>query len=367
VPDYASSTLDGRQRPLGISSLEDKIVQRAVTDVLNAIYEEDFLGFSYGFRPGRHAHQALDALAAGIHTKKVNWVLDADIRGFFDAISHEWLQKFIEHRIADRRVLRLIQKWLNSGIMEDGIERRVEQGTPQGTTISPLLANVFLHYVFDLWVQQWRKKHCHGEMIVVRYADDFAVGFQYEIDAEKFLGSLRKRLQKFSLELHPDKTRLIEFGRYARERREKRELGKPETFDFLGFCHICGRTQDGRFVLKRHTIKSRMRAKLHEIKDQLMRRRHLPIPVQGRWLGSVVRGYFAYYAVPSNGHALDAFRTQVDWHWLRVLRRRSQRHRLTWERIMSKLIQRWLPRPRILHPWPDERFDARTRGRSPVR
>jgi group II intron reverse transcriptase/maturase len=357
---------DGRPRPLGVASLEDKIVQRAVVEVLNAIYETDFLGFSYGFRPGRSQHQALDALTVGIRRGKVNWILDADIRGFFDAISHEWMQKFVQHRIADKRVLRLIQNWLTAGVMEEGTWTVCEEGTPQGATISPLLANVYLHYVLDQWVQQWRAHRARGSVIITRYSDDFIVGFQYRADAESFLHELRERLRKFALELHPDKTRLIEFGRYAASNRMQRGQGKPESFGFLGFTHICGKTGTGKFLVIRRTERKRTRRKLCELKHELRRRRHLPIPEQGKWLQSVVRGYFAYYAVPTNAHSLDEFRTQVTRHWRGALRRRSQRDRTTWTR-MQRLSKLWIPPVRIQHPWPDERFDVRTRGRSPVR
>jgi group II intron reverse transcriptase/maturase len=358
---------DGRQRPLGIASLEDKIVQRAVVEVLNAIYEVDFLGFSYGFRPQRGPHHALDALAVGILRKKVNWLLDADIRGFFDAIDHGWLVNFVEHRIADRRILRLIQKWLSAGVMEEGQWTASKEGSPQGATVSPLLANLYLHYVLDLWVQQWRKRHAQGDVVVVRYADDFVVGFEYQPDAERFLDALRERLRCFALELHPDKTRLIAFGKLANAARKARHMkGAAETFSFLGFTHLCARTKTGRFLLARHTVKSRMRAKLHEVKAKVQRRRHLPIPEQGRWLGQVVRGYFAYYAVPTNIKALARFRTQIIRTWHRALRRRGQRDRTNWAR-MNALAQRWIPPARMLHPWPDERFDVRTRGKSPVR
>lgn len=357
---------DGGQRPLGIATLEDKIVQRAIVEVLNAIYEEDFLGFSHGFRPGRSPHHALDALATGILRKKVNWVLDADIRGFFDAINHGWMMKFLEHRIADRRVLRLIQKWLSAGVMEGGRWAASEVGSPQGATVSPLLANLYLHYALDLWVQQWRKRHAHGDLVIVRYADDFIVGFQHESDAKRFLDDLRERLRRFSLELHPDKTRRLRFGQFAAERRSERGEGKPETFNFLGFTHICAKTVAGKFLLARHTTTSRMRARLRAVKDALLRRRHLPIPEQGRWLSQVVRGYFAYHAVPTNVHALVTFRNQVTRAWHHALRRRSQRSRTNWSR-MRILEQRWLPTPRITQPWPDERFDVRTQGRSRVR
>jgi len=357
---------DGRQRPLGIASLEDKLVQRAVVEVLNAIYEVDFLGFSYGFRVGRSQHDALDALAAGIQKKKVNWVFDADIRGFFEAIDHGWLMKFVEHRIADKRVLRLIQKWLSAGVMEEGRWAESSEGTPQGATASPLLANVYLHYVFDLWIQQWRNKHARGEVIVTKYADDFIVGFQLRSDAKRFQEELRERLRKFSLELHPDKTRLIEFGRYAAERREERREGRPETFNFLGFTHICAKSPSGKFVLARRTTRTRMRAKLQELKPEIRRRWHRPIPEQGAYIASVVRGYFAYHAVPTNVGPLRSFRTAVEKLWLKSLRRRGQRHRMTWAR-MNALTRRWVPTASVQHPWPDERFDVKTRGKSRVR
>jgi RNA-directed DNA polymerase len=357
---------DGRLRPLGIAALEDKVLQRAVVEVLNAIYEEDFQGFSYGFRPGRGPHDALDALAAGIYKKKVNWVLDADIRDFFSTLDRAWLTKFLEHRIADKRVLRLIRKWLSAGVIEKGSWSDTPEGAPQGASASPLLANVYLHYVFDRWVRQWRRRHARGDVIVVRFADDFVVGFQHAGDARRFLHDLRERFVKFGLELHPDKTRLIEFGRFAAHRRAVRGLGRPETFDFLGFTHICGKGRNGSFWLRRVTISKRMRAKLKQVKDQLRRRRHLPVPEQGRWLASVVRGHLAYYAVPGNSRSISAFHRQTGRLWLQALRRRSQRHRLTWTR-MERLTARWLPPARILHPYPEVRFDVRTRGRSPVR
>lgn len=357
---------DGRQRPLGIAALEDKIVQGAVVEVLNAIYEEDFVGFSYGFRPGRNQHQALDALAVAIGRKKVSWVLDADIRSFFDVIDQAWMQRFIEHRIADRRLQRLIMKWLKAGVMEDGKKTISEAGTPQGATISPLLANIFLHYVFDLWADQWRRRKAGGEVIIVRYADDIVVGFQHRWDAERFRAELSERMGRFGLELHPDKTRLIEFGRFAADNRRERDEGKPETFNFLGFTHICDKTRSGKFKLVRHTIKKRMRQTLDRIKQELKGRMHDSVPEQGRWLRAVVRGYFAYHAVPTNHQALAEFRTEVVRWWLRTLRRRSQKYRLTWRRF-NELVDRWLPRPRTLHPWPSLRFDARTQGRSPVR
>jgi RNA-directed DNA polymerase len=357
---------DGRQRPLGIATMEDKIVQSAVVEVLNAIYEADFLGFSYGFRPGRRQHDALDALAVGIWRKNVNWVLDADIRDFFTCLDHGWLMKFLEHRIADKRVLRLIQKWLAAGVMENGTWEECDQGTPQGAAVSPLLANIYLHYALDQWAHQWRQRHARGDVVIVRYADDFIVGFEHRDDAERFHADLRERFAKFTLEMHAEKTRLIEFGKDAAQRRKAKGLGRPETVDFLGFTHICGKTRTGRFKLKRITISKRMRAKLHEIKDELMRRRHEPIPEQGQWLGSVVRGHLAYYAVPGNTDAIVAFRKRVTRHWYRALRRRSQRTRMNWKR-MSRYEVRWLPPARVRHPYPDTRFDAKTRGRSPVR
>jgi RNA-directed DNA polymerase len=360
------SKADGRLRPLGIATLEDKILQRAVVEVLNAVYEVDFVGFSYGFRPGRSPHDALDALAVGIDRKKVNWVLDADIRDFFTSLDHGWLEKFVEHRIADKRVLRLIRKWINAGVIEDGAWSATEVGAPQGASASPLLANVYLHYVFDRWARQWRSRHAHGDVVIVRFADDFIAGFEHEKDARQFLADLRERFAKFGLELHPDKTRLIEFGRNASRARAARGVGKPETFDFLGFTHMCAKTKTGRFWIKRKTISKRMRAKLADVKDQLKARRHHSIPEQGRWVGSVVRGHFAYYAVPGNSDALEAFRAGVIHHWFNTLRRRSQRTCLTWDR-MRRLVLRWLPSTRILHPLPYARFDARTQGRSPVR
>src|ERR1700756_3905383 len=350
---------DGRQRPLGIAALEDKIVQHAVATVLNQIYEEDFQGFSYGFRPGRSQHQALDALWVGIMRKRVNWILDADIRDFFGSISHEWLVKFLQHRIADRRILRLIQKWLRAGVSEDGEWSKTETGTPQGSVISPLLGNVYLHYVFDLWVQHWRKHRATGEVIVVRYADDSVLGFQHRADAEQFLRDWKERLGRFGLELHPDKTRLIEFGRYAVANRKERGAGKPETFNFLGFTHICGQTwKTGKFLVLRKTIHKRLSAKLRALKEELRRRKHLSVAELGKWLRSVVQGYFNYHAVPGNMASLRSFRLQVIRRWMRALRRRSQKHRITWPRLVA-LADRWLPRPAILHPYPNLRFDAK--------
>ena len=350
---------DGRQRPLGIAALEDKIVQQAVVTVLNEIYEEDFLGFSYGFRPGRSQHDALDALTVGLRRKKVNWVLDLDVRGFFDNVSHEWLVKFVEHRIADRRILRLIQKWLKAGVSEQGEWKETKVGTPQGAVASPLLANVYLHYVFDLWVNQWRRKWAQGDMIVVRYADDAVLGFEHRKDAEAFLEQLRERMRKFGLELHSEKTRLIEFGRFAEDNRKRRGEDKPETFDFLGFTHICGKTQKGGwFTVRRQTVKKRLRSKLQAVRQELRKRWHERVAETGDWLRSVVQGYFNYHAVPGNFVALQTFRREIARAWLKALRRRSQRHRLPWERFRS-VIDRYLPLPRILHPEPGVRFDAK--------
>ena len=347
---------DGRQRPLGVTALEDKVVQRATVDVLNAIYEVDFLGFSYGFRPGRSQHNALDALYAGLLTKKVSWVLDMDIRGFFDAIDHGWLVKFVEHRIADRRVVRLIQKWLNAGVLEDGRREWSETGTPQGGSASPLLANIYLHYAFDLWAHRWRQKQARGDVIVVRYADDVVVGFQNREDAERFRAELEERLRKFKLELHPEKTRLLEFGPFAAENRSRRGKGKPETFDFLGFTHICAKKRgNGRFTDWRQTIRKRLQAKLSEVKAELRRRMHDPVPEVGKWLRAVVDGHFRYYGVPMNQRALWLFRHQVGRLWRRTLNRRSQNGRILWER-MRYLIDRWLPKVTTHHPYPLQRL-----------
>jgi RNA-directed DNA polymerase len=351
---------DGRLRPLGVTALEDKIAQRATVEVLNAIYETDFLGFSYGFRPGRSPHQALDALYTGLLTRKVNWVLDLDIRGFFDGISHEWLVRFVEHRIADRRVLRLIQKWLRAGVLEEGKHLRVEEGTPQGGSASPLLANVYLHYVFDLWVQAWRRKRARGDVIVVRFADDIVLGFQVKADAEQFWAELTERFRKFALELHPQKTRLLEFGPFAAADRKRRGEGKPETFNFLGFTHICGKKRsNGMFTVLRQTMRKRLQAKLNEVKTELRRRLHHSLPEVGQWLRSVVSGHFRYYGVPMNTPALDIFRFQTGWLWQRALARRSQNGRICWDR-MRRLIRRWLPSVRVYHPYPLRRMGVIT-------
>ena len=346
---------DGRQRPIAVCALEDKIVQRATAAVLNAIYEEDFLGFSYGFRPKRSQHDALDALVVGITTTKVNWILEVDIRSFFDEVNREWLTRFVEHRIADPRILRLIQKWLTAGVLEDGVVTVGEKGTGQGTVISPLLANVYLHYSLDLWAERWRRHEATGDMIIVRYADDVVVGFEHESDARRFWDAMRERLQKFSLSLHPEKTRLLEFGRHAATNRKRRGLGKPATFNFLGFTFICGKSLRGRFLLKRRSRRDRMKAKLKEVAGELRQRMHQSIPAQGTWLKQVVTGYFAYHAVPTNWAALGAFRDSISKRWWWTLRRRSQKSAINWTR-MKKVADDWLPKPRILHPWPNQRF-----------
>jgi RNA-directed DNA polymerase len=328
-----------------------------VVTILNQIYEVDFKGFSYGFRPGRGPHQALDALTVGIQRKRVNWVLDADIRGFFDNMNHEWTMKFVEHRVADRRVLRLIRKWLKAGVSEDGQWSETKLGTPQGAVVSPMIANVYLHYVFDLWVEVWRKKVAKGDVIVVRYADDLVVGFQHRTDAERFLRAFRERLAKFGLELNADKTRLIEFGRFAARDRKQRGEGKPETFTFLGFTHFCGRLTNGAFIVWRITAKKRMVAKLKAIKAELQRRKHHRTTAVGAWLRKVVQGYYQYHAVPGNSTQLRIFSRRVCWVWRSVLVRRSQRAQVRWDRL-SPLLLRWIPQPRILHPYPDARFAA---------
>ena len=349
---------DGRQRPLAVAALEDKIIQGACVMVLSAIYEEDFLGFSYGFRPGRGPHDASDALAVAITSRKVNYILDADVRDFFGSVSQEWLVRFLEHRIGDKRIIRLIQRWLKAGILEDGVVTVDDRGTGQGSVISPLLGNIYLHYVLDLWAARWRRREAQGDMIIVRYADDLVAGFEHEDDARRFLDAMRKRFDAFALSLHPEKTRLIEFGRHAAARRARSGLGRPETFSFLGFTYICGRSRRGNFQLQRKTRRDRQRAKLQDIKEELRRRRHQPIPIQGSWLKQVVTGHFAYYAVPTNARALSAFRHYVTDLWRRALRRRSQKDGFTWDR-MTKLAAGWLPEPRILYPWPDQRFAVR--------
>lgn len=348
---------DGRKRPLGIPALEDKLVQSLTKTVLEQIYEVDFLGFSYGCRPGRGPHRALDALAVGIERNRVSWVLDADIRGFFDAIDHDWLLRMLEHRIGDQRVLRHIKKWLKSGVLEDGKRLRSERGTPQGGSISPLLANLYLHHVLDLWVEAWRQKHAHGKVMIVRYVDDFVLGFQFREDAQRCLAALRERLARFHLELHPDKTRLIEFGRYAAENRRRRGEGKPETFDFLGFTHFSGKTRTGRFQVGRRTRRKTATGKLSTLKEQIRKRMHDPVPKTGAWLGQVLAGHYRYYGVPGNSASMTLFRDRVTRLWRQVLRRRSQKGAVTWER-MQRLVARWLPVPKISHPWPNRRFDV---------
>ena len=348
---------DGRQRPIGIATLEDKVVQLSVAKILNQIYEEDFLECSYGFRPGRSQHAALDALSVGITRKQVNWILDLDIRGFFDTINHEQLIQYVEERVADQRILRLIRKWLKAGVVEESEWKETEVGTPQGSGISPLLANVYLHYALDLWVDAWRKR-ARGDVFMVRYADDAVLGFENRGEAERFRRELQERLRSVGLELHPEKTRLIEFGRFADRNRKRRGDGKTETFDFLGFTHMCGTTRiTKRFLVKRKTVGKRMRAKLQEIRQELQKRMHAPIPTTGKWLKSVVQGYFNYHAIPLNGKRLGAFRDGVIRHWRHALRRRSQRDRITWER-MVKLVRKWIPSVRIRHPYPSQRYDA---------
>src|ERR1017187_3450470 len=345
---------DGRKRPLGIAALEDKVVQQAVVTILNEIYEVDFKGFSYGFRPGRSPHQALDALSVGLHRKRVNWVLDADIRGFFDNMSHKWMLKFLQHRVADQRILRLIQKWLKAGVSEDGQESETKVGTPQGAVVSPLLANVYLHHVFDLWVEAWRKKVAKGDVIVVRYADDLVVGFEHRAEAERFLREFRERLAKFGLELHPEKTRLIEFGRFAARNRKQRGEGKPETFTFLGFTHYCGkRRSSGTFIVWRETAKKRMVAKLHAIKAELPRGMHEPVASVGEWLKRVTLGYYQYHAVPGNLDHLRVFMHRLRRLWRLVLLRRSQKSRASWDRL-NPILDRWIPVPRVFHPYPTQ-------------
>lgn len=355
--------LDGRQRPIGLPVLEDKIVQRAVAEVLTAVYDREFFGFSYGFRPGRNQHQALGALREGLRTKKVNWVLDADLRAFFDTLRHEWLVKFLEHRIGDQRIVRLTQKWLRAGVLEDGKRTQSQVGTVQGGSISPILANIYLHYVFDLWVQQWRTKRAQGDMVVVRFADDFIVGFEHRQEAERFLSELRERLTKFGLELHPEKTRLIEFGRFAAQNRSDRGEGKPETFHFLGFTHICGKTKGGRFEVLRQTMRKKWQAKLTEVYQELRRRMHEAIPEQGRYLRAVMQGHIQYYGVPGNRPAMNAFRFRLGWLWWKVLRRRSQKDNLPKERL-ARLVKRWLPYPYLSHPYSLEGLRVRPEARA---
>jgi group II intron reverse transcriptase/maturase len=347
---------DGKQRPLGIAALEDKIVQQAVVTVLTPIYEATFLGFSYGFRPRRNQHQALDAVVVGMQAKRVNWVLDADIKAFFDTFDHAWMMRFLEHRIGDHRVLRVIGKWLTAGVVEHGHKTEVRVGTPQGAVISPLLANIYLHYVFDLWAHRWRGRQAKGDVMIVRYADDSVLGFESKADVDRFIEDLKVRFAKFGLTLNEDKTRVLQFGRFAAQARAKQGLSKPPTFDFLGFTHICGQSRsNGRFQLKRLTSAKRMRASLKAIRQALIRRMHEPTPAVGRWLRRVVQGYFNYHAVPGNVHRLSTFRKDVARGWLHALRRRGQRGRMPWSRF-RQLVERYLPRVRVLHPYPHQRF-----------
>jgi len=363
---------DGRQRPLGIASLEDKIVQQAVVVVLNAIYENDFVGFSYGFRPGKKAHDALDALSVALQFEETGWVLDADIQGFYDNMSHEWTMAFVERRVADPRVLRLIQKWLRAGVSEEGEWSRTTVGTPQGAVISPLLANVYLHNVFDLWAQQWRQESCAGQMFMVRYADDVVVMFQYRGDAVRFQAELAGQMRAHGLELHPEKTRLIEFGRFAEQNRRRRGDGPPDTFDFLGFTHICSRSRGDKFYLKRRTVAKKMRATLARVKQELYQRMHEPVKETGKWLGSVVSGYYQYFCVPGNLPMMARFRHRVQLLWRRALIRRGGQRKPSWARLVP-LFERWLPHARVLHPYPRERFSAKYprwepyAGKPPVR
>jgi RNA-directed DNA polymerase len=364
---------NGKLRPIGVPAIEDKIVQRATVQVLNAVYEQDFVGFSYGFRPGKSPHLALDALAVGLRSRKVNWVLDADIRSFFDTLDHDWLMKFIQHRIADDRVLRHVRKWLSAGVLEEGQRVEQDEGVPQGGSISPLLANVYLHYVLDLWADQWRKRQAKGDCVIVRYADDFVVGFEHEADARTFLEDLRKRFRQFNLELHEDKTRILRFGRSARAGRPRRGGGSgggnapgPTTFNFLGFTHCSGKTRRGWFAVLRRTMAQRMRAKLLSLKEELKRRMHQAVQATGRWLKSVLAGHVRYYGVPHNSQALWAFRSHLIRLWKQALGRRSQKGRVTWAQ-MTRIANIWLPFPRISHPYPEQRLCVIIQGKSPVR
>ncbi len=348
---------DGGKRPLGIAALEDKILQKAMVDcILTPIYEAEFQGFSYGFRPGRGAHDALDALAYGIERRKVSWIVDADIRGYFDAIERGWLVRFLEHRIGDRRVIGLIESWLDAGVMQDGKWTDTGLGTPQGANVSPVLANVFLHYVLDLWFQRrWRPNVPGGEAVIVRYADDFVVGFQSKKDAEQFLEDLKERLAEFGLDVHPEKTRLVEFGRFAVANRERHGQGKAETFDFLGFTHYVTTTKSGRFRVGRKPIAKRMSRTLKRIREELRKRWHHDRWEVGKWLGQVLNGWLNYYAVPGSSRWLRGFVHQLKRMWQTALRRRSQRDRFAWGR-MERMTEILWPKVSIRHPWPDRRF-----------
>lgn len=356
---YIPKTDGRKQRPLGVPALEDKIVESVTAQILSVIWEEEFLGFSYGFRPGRSPHNALDALAVGIERKQVKWVLEIDICAYFDTLSQEWLRKFIEYRIGDKRILKLIEKWMRAGVLEEGQWSKQEEGVPQGNLISPVLANIYLHYVFDQWAQQWRKQKARGDMIIVRYADDIVAGFEHREAAERFKDELEERLKKFNLKLQDEKTRLIEFGQYAAMDRARRGEAKPETFNFLGFTHICSKTRRGKFCVLRQTMKKRMRAKLKTLKVEMKRRMHIPIPEQGQWLKSVLRGHYQYYGVPRNNAALDTFRAELVRLWKDTLGKRSQKGKLPWERI-HRLASKWLPYPRICHPYPNQRLCVTT-------
>jgi len=359
---------DGSERKLGIASLEDKIVQRAVASVLEAIYEEDFVGFSYGFRPGRDQHRALDALSVGLTRRSVNWVVDLDIQGYFDHIQHDWLVRFLEHRVADKRIVRLIRKWLKAGVMDGNQWQQTEQGSSQGSVISPLLSNIYLHYVFDLWMQKRHRKMLRGQSAVVRYADDIVACFEHKEEAERFMADLSRRLARFGLTMHPEKTRLLEFGRSAAIRRRRAGLAKPETFDFLGFTHIASRNSLGRFTIRRITIAKRQRRKLREIKRELRRRFNRPVPETGLWLRQVLQGYYQYFAVPNNLNSMSQFHFQLSRLWFKALRRRSQKasKRMNWD-TFNRITREWLPTPRVVHPWPSVRFAATTQGKSRVR
>ncbi|NJM10140.1 MAG: group II intron reverse transcriptase/maturase [Bdellovibrionaceae bacterium] len=350
---------DGKKRPLGVPVLEDKLVQRSTVEVMNAIYETDFRPFSYGYRPGRSQHNCLDALYVGLLTRKVNWVMDADIKGFFDSLNHEWLVKFVEHRIGDDRVIRLIRKWLKAGVMNEGTHEETSEGVPQGGSISPLLANIYLHYALDLWVDHKRRDKSRGEVIIVRWADDFVMGFEHKSQAENYLAELKDRMRKFSLELHPEKTRILEFGPWARYNRKRRQQGKPETFGFLGFTHIVGvKFSNGMYTVLRQTIRKKMRIKLTEVKQELRQRMSHPVNDQGKWLKSIVEGHCRYYGVPGNP-APNRFRFAISQMWWKTLRRRGNRRKLQW-RKMEKIVDRWLPQVKLHHPYPLRRMGVIT-------
>ena len=347
---------DGGERPLGVPTLEDKIVQGAVAEVLSAVYEVDFVGFSYGFRPGRNPHMALDALHTAIMSQRVNWVLDADIRSFFDSVDHEWLLRMLAHRIADPRILKLVELWLRAGVLESGEWKETDRGTPQGAGISPLLANIVLHYVLDLWVQQWRRRRARGRVVIVRYADDFVIGFQREAEARAMLSELGERLAVFGLALHEHKTRLIEFGRFAATSRRQRGERRPETFAFLGFTHYCGWTRDGRFIVKHKTQSKRLTRKLKALRKEAWRLMHAPLATQHRWYAAVLVGHYGYYGRPHNYRALASFRREVRRIWFTCLRRRSQKSRKMWWNEFDALTSGFtLPAPRITRPWTPRR------------